>query len=812
MDFLTALNLDGFYAHKKPWHPSLWFLTPSRMSQMNTLIQKINFTLNQPPSVAHQSLFNRYSSAYFWQSMETQENFAQAKEVWQNIHLVIYVEAETLVWFIDHTFPLLEEYLSCALKETDALRKNAQESSWQHYLPGYTVYLNGVTHLREHLTTLTLKLNALKKQTSLASKLKIEQNNDLLKLIARILKVPCDFESLEQINVNTLMFLKQTHPDSDLTLPKIQLDKNPPLISPVESKSRWQALTQRLRDLKLTHRLKAPKLNTQSNLWPVKLTQYNWPNLNQAKLYFLQKSLKYLTLPILAGLFFNGWLALSSLAMGITLWASYPYLTKFFSHILAQSKKIDTILQSYTEAYFRDFLVERCEYIETIERSALWRKNRLSVGCHHLNSLEPNLLLHSYEEFKAMLQQKIKDLSAVRPSSWQIWRQETVELIDMLVTELNQEQSQLTLYMQLYAVDIAHRINQSFFLEKTYSLDKITDFVAHFSPEAIPLLNQENQAIDYFLACLCENSDAALLLRRPLVEPRYLATHCCDVVAINHIVAQITPQIKHANKLQALLDLVKLLKQASMISVEQLENHLAQIATPSYSAEIIKQNLQQYLFSTFNGQQIAIKTFFSSVQHQNLSAWLKTKQALLNEAEAYFLLFLKLPDHQDWGVLPASFVILSPEQLKQNLTLLAFNGNHAMAEQLRDKIVTLAPSYTGNPSEIFQWLPILWPENLPETLEERIIEARFAWTLDKISTDNNLDSLKTFMQEVTEVLPRADHDHRLSRALVNHPNFYLPWHVYTQKAVVQLEENGLMLPAAKAAYSQKGLQQWLRLI
>lgn len=810
MDFLSKLTLDGFYAHKKMWHLNLWYLTLSRLAQINGLIQKINSTLKHSPSVAHQSLHNRFSSAYFWQSMETHESFAQAKEIWQNVHHVIYVEAETLVWFIDYAFPILIEYLSCALKDCDLLNKNAQESMWQKYLPGFSAYLEGIAQLIEKLSALAINLNKLKNQTSHATKLKIEQNNDLLKLIARALDMPCDFESTEQVNTNTLIFLKQTHPNSHLKIRKIQLDKNPPLISPFEAKNNWQTLSLRLRDLKIKYRLTTPHLNSSSHTWFSALNNFNWPTVYQAKIYLIQKGLKYATVPLLMGLFLIGWLSVSFFGIGIALWMSYPLLTKLTTNLLAQCERLDHILQSYSEAYFRDFLVERAEYIETIERSALWRKNRLAPGCHQLNSLDPHLILGVYEDFNVSIQQKIKDLSDIRPYFWQIWRQESAELIDLLIAELTQEQTHLLTQIQLYTTDIAHRTNQSFFLEKTHSLEKITLFITNFSPSSIAFLNQENCAIEHFFACLCENSRAALLLRRPLISPSHFATHCCDVVAINTLLAQITHQIKNPDKLQVILALTHLLKQEIMMSVDQLENHLAQIATPNYCAQTLKKAIQHYLFSTFNTQQILVQNFFTASQHKTLSTWLMTKKNDIQKAQQYVQLFLELPDYQDWGSLPEVFFGLSAKTFRNYLILLKLNDDSKLIHQLQNKIIALSPNYSGAPSALNECLSVLWQENCPIELEERVIEARFGWTLDKISVDNNLMPLDAFIQELTDVLPSADHAHRLSRALINHPQFYLPWHVHTQKAVVQLEANGLMLPVAKAAYSQKGLQQWLQ--
>ncbi len=808
MDFLTKLNLDGFYAHKKPWHSGPSFLIATRLNQINALIQKINAPLNQAPSVAHQSLYHRFSSAYFWQSLATHERYAEANELWQNTHDLIYAEGETLVWFIDYAFPLLEEYLLCALKECQVLSKNAQDSIWQKYLPGFSSYLEGINQLDKQLTVLNLNLHKLKNQTTHATKLKIEKNNDLLKLIARLLDVPCEFESTEQLNINTLIFLKQTHPDSSLILPKIQLDKNAPLITPFESTNAWENLTKRLRELKIKYRVTSPKLNS-SNTWYTTLINFNWPSVYQTKIYFLQKALKYASLPILTGLFLTGWLHFRLFGIGVTVWASYPYLSELANKLLTQWQRLDDILLSYSERFFKDFLIDRTEYIEMLERSALWRKNRLASGCHHLSSLDPSLLLRPYEDFQSVLQQKIKDLDTMRPYFWQVWRHESTELINNLIAELTQEQSHLLAHLQIYATDLASRINQSLFFEKVYSLEKLTTFISQFAPNALRLLNRENQAIDRFLGCLTEEINAPLLLRHAMVSPTHFATHCCDVVAINKLIDQITPFIKQTDKLRVIVVLAQLLKQERKMSLDQLENYLAKIATENYSAQKLKEAIQQYLFSTFKGDNDLVKTLCSPTHYKSLTMWLQNKQDNIIQAQKYFQLFLNLSDHQDWGKLPEDYSILNSDDFRNYLILLRLNEDQSLIQLLQHKILTLAPHYSGAPSKICDWLALLWQENCPIELEEIVIDARFSWTFEKIACENGLESLDAFVQDMTKVFPRADHNHRLSRALTHHPNFYLPWHVHTQKALAQLEENGLLLSEAKVAYSKKGLQQWL---
>lgn len=810
MDLLPALNVDGFYAHKKPWHNNLFFLIPDRLTQVNHLIHQINTRLNHPPSAAHQLLHTQFSSAYFWHTTANHRNAAKAQNIWENTHLLIYADSKDLVWLIDYGFPLLEEYLHCAQKEADCLKQQAQESIWHRYLPGQADFLQGITQLKLQLIALKKRLDALKQTWALATKLKIEAHNDLLKYIATLMEIECDFTSADTLDSNTLMFLMQAHPQNQFKCPQRVLDKNPPIISLVESDKSWQSLSFRLREFKLKYRLKAPQIaSTTQSGWFTFFDKNHWPSAYNAKLYFIQKIIRYASLPLFIILFLNGWLSMSSLLMGVVFSVSYPWLAQLAAKIKVQWQRVDHMLISVTQAFFHDYLIERTEYIETIERSALWRKNRLAPGCHEINSFDPSLILSTYEDFQQSLQTQINELQAACPPIWQIWRYPTLTLMNALIAELTLEKNQATQTMQLYAENIASRLNRHIFSPSPNALEAITLFVTRFTPHSVPKLNLENQAIRFFLSCLVENGSSPVLLKRTLVNPTGFATHCPDVVAIRSLVNQIRPFIKNPEKLQAVVALAKLLRQERIISPCQVENYAEMLSCSAFTADKIKSAIQDNLYATFTGKYPNLKNFFTPQQNNAFDDWLLTKKTDIHQALSCVKTFLALPDNQDWAQMPADFPMVAPEMFQRYLTLIELSGIPTIRHQLQQKIILLAPNYTGTPSAINLWLAVLWPENCPATLDEIILQARFNWTLDKLSTQNNLDALESFIQDANLALPRADHDHRLARALVTQSGFYLPWHANMQKALVKLEEKGLLLPNARAAYSQKALHEWL---
>lgn len=808
MDFLTKLNLDRFYAHKKPWHPSPAFLNLERVTQINALIQDINTRLTLAPSVAHQSLYSRFSNDYFWQSVLSHPEYESAHNIWQNSQRLIYANDCTLVWLMDYAFPLLEEYMVCGLQECQLLTKKTNTYPWLAYLPGLNDYLENVHQLENFLNQLAKNIDTFKQEWHHTIKFKIEQQTDLLKLIAQKLDAPCDFVSEDTLHTQALALFKQHyHAEKKLKLPHRVFDTTPPVASPTDAHSAWSQLTKRLRSLKENHRFTIQQVNIATSSWFDYFSQNNWPTLHQAKIYLLKKGVQYSAPPILVGLLFTGWLSLTTFGLGISAWFIYPHLHTVFSFLATQWQKWDLILESSSDAVLRDFLVEHTEYIETIERSALWRKNTLAPGCSHLHSFDPSLIHATYESFLHIIEQQIRGLTRAHPYFWQFWRHETATLINSLITELNQERDRLQEDIKNYAHDIAKRLNQPFFSPEPHFLDKILAFIHRFTPEKLNPLYKENLAIRHFLACICQHVQAPVLFNRELIHRSLFATHCIDVVAINTLLNQIQPHIKQPYIWQAISAIAALLKQEKLMSTEQLDNFLAELATQEFSSDLIKQNIQHHLFITFNGEQPAIKKFFTAEQHKNLIFWLQSNQTTLEEAQRYFQTFLDLPMNQDWGKLPEHFLVISPEMLKQRLSLLKLGENHSLLSQIKDKIISLAPYYSGAPSGVNQWLNVLWQEKCPIELEEMIIENRFAWILDNAS---DKETMQQFIQEMSAVFPKADQNHRLARSLVCQPHFYLPWQAHTQKTLDELEENGLLLPHAKIGYSQKALRAWLQ--
>lgn len=813
MDFFTKLNLDGLYANQKPWHLTPWFLTPPRIHQINSLIQKINGALNQAPSVAHQTLHARFCSDYFWQTIATHSEYDMAHDLWQKTQPLIYASDATLVWFADFAFPLLEEYLTCSLQECEQLTHKTHARQWLTYLPGLENYLNSLYQLQATLNNLKDKLDELKDSWQNIIQLKIEQQPDLLKLIAQKLDIPCDFISENTLHTNALMLFKQNyHEKRALILPHRVLDKVPPLLSPTEAHLAWNLLTKKLKALKESHRFTAQKSKTSFSSWFSSFSQKNWPSFNQAKIYLFKKSIQYAGLPILIGLLIHGWLSFTSFGLGVGMWFVSPHLTTIYDFFAGQWQKWNLILDSSSEGAYREFLTEHAEYIETIERSALWRKNTLAPGCHHIDSFDPSLIQTTYEDFQNIFQDQINTLMQARPYFWQFWRHETNELINKLIIEITLEKEHLNLDIKNYAGDVGKRLNQPLFAKESYFLDKIIAFVLHFAPNTLNLFSKENQAIEHFLACVCQQINAPILFSRLLEKPSLFSSHCVDTVAIQHLINQIQPHIKSAHKWQAISAIAALLKQESLISIEQLDNYLTDIATQEYTPHVIKLNIQQHLFSTFNSEKTDIKKFFTPEHHKKLAAYLQSNQTAIEEARLYLQAFLDLPADQDWGCLPENFLVISPKIFKQRLALLRFGEHHVLISQLKNKLISLAPYYSGAPSLINQWLNVLWQENCPIELEEMIIESRFAWLLDHDHQDNKIDTetMQAFIQEMSTVFPKADHNHRLSRILVCQNQFYLPWQAHTQKMLDELEHNGLLLPSAKAGYSQKALSAWLQ--
>lgn len=813
MDFLTKLNLDGLYANKKPWHPSPWFLNPEKVTQINRLIQDIHHRLALSPSMAHQSLYTRFSSGYFWHSVESHPEYDTAHHLWKNSQRLIYASDNTLIWLVDYAFPILEEYFQCGLQECQLLTQKANSYPWLTYLPGLNDYLESVHQLENFLNQLIINIETLKQEWHHTIKCKIELQADLLKLIAKKLDVPCDFMSENTLHPNTLALFKQHYrAETKLNLPHCAFDKTPPLISLTDAHSTWSQLTRRLRTLKENHRLTAPKAKIASSSRFDYFSQTYWPSFHQAKVYLLKKGVQYAGPPILIGLLFTGWLSLTTFGLGLGTWLIYPHLHTVLAFLVKQWKKWELFLQSSSDEALRDFLVERTEYIETIERSALWRKNILTPGCHHVNSFNPDVIQTTYKSFQHILKQQIQTLTQARPYFWQFWRHETTDLINSLIFELQQESEKLQTDINAYATDIAKRLNQSLFSQKPYFLDKIISFISTFSPNALSYLDQESRSIEYFLACICQHSNASVSFNRALINPTSFSTHCIDMVSIDDVMHQISSHIKDPNKQQALSALAALLKQETFISTEQLDNHIANIETPEYKFSCIKQAIQQHLCLTFNGDMPIIKKFFTPEQHKKLAEYLQNNQFVIQEAEHYFQAFLDLPIDQDWGMLPDKFDAISPEKLNLYLALLKLSDNQTLISQLQHKILALAPYYSGAPSPINLWLNTLWQEKCPIELEEIVIENRFTWILDNAAPSDKVarNTIQTFIQEMSLVFPKADNNYRLSRALVCQSQFYLPWQAHTQKMLDELEHNGLLLTSAKAGYSQKALRAWLQ--
>lgn len=815
MDFLTQLNLDRLYANKKPWHPSPWFLNSKKITQINKLIQEIHRRLAQPPSVAHQSLHSRFCSDYFWQSMATHSEYDIAYTMWQNTKTLIYANDSTLIWLVDYALPLLKEYFDCSIQDCQLLIKKVNAYPWLKYLPGLEKYLENIQQLDHFLQQSTINIKTLKKTWHHTAKIKIEQKTDILKFIAQKLDVPCDFVSEEVLPTHTLALFKQHYDDEiKLTLPHRIFDNAPPISSPIDRHSAWSQLTHRLRTLKESYRLTKPKATTAQthSSWLDYFFQKSWPSFQQTKIYLLKKGVQYAGPPVLIWLLISGWLSLTNFGLGCSIWAIYPHLHTVSAFFIQQWQKLDTILQSLSDEILRDCLVERTEYVETLERSALWRKNTLTIGCHHINSFDPTLVETVYQSFEQVFEQQIQILSQSRPYFWQFWRHETTTLINVLVSELQQEKKRLQQDTKAYASDIATRLNNSLFNQKPYFLDKIVSFVTRFSPERITDLDQENRAIHYFLSCICHHSNSPVLFNRALINSSSFATHCIDIESIDNTRHQIFSHIKDTTKQQAVSALISLLKQENLISIEQLDNYLANLETAEYKSAHLKQAIQQHLFSTFNGNTPAIKKFFTPEHHKKLTDYLLLNKSIIQETKIYFQAFLDLPANQDWSNLPEFFLALSPEILKHKLALLKLNEHHDLILQVQNKIMSLAPHYSGAPSFINQWLNILWQENCPIELEEIVIESRLAWLLDNNAEGKKaeIEMMQAFVQEMSITFPKADNNHRLSRALVCQPHFYLPWQAHTQKMLDELEHNGLLLPSAKAGYSQKALRAWLQ--
>ena len=813
MDFFTKLNLDRLYAHKKPWHPSPWFLNIEKVIQINELIQDIHNRLTRPPSVAHQSLYTRFSSDYFWQSITIDSEYDAAYNIWKNTKTLIYANDGTLIWLVDYALPLLEEYLECGMHECQLLTKKANAYPWLVYLPGLDDYLESIGQLDHFLQQYTAFIHALKQEWHHTIKLKIEQQTDLLKLIAQKLGVSCDFVSEETLHANTLALFKQHyHAETKLKLPHYIMDKAPPLISPTDAFSAWSKLTNHLKTLKENHRFTVSKAKIPTSTWFDHFPHINWLSIHQAKIYLLKKGVQYAGPPILIGLLLHGWLSLTTFGLSAGAWFIYPHLHSVLGFLDKQWQKWDLVFESSSDAFLRDFLVERTEYIEMIERSALWRKNTLASGCHHINSFDPSLIRTTYESFQSIFEQHIQALTKTRPYFWQFWRRDTTTLINTLISELEKEKEALLVDIKAYATDVAKRLNQSLFSQNPYFLDKIIAFISYFAPNGLSYLDQENRAIEYFLACTCQHNNAPVLFNRALTNPSLFSTHCIDIVSLDDVIHQICLHIKNPNKLQAISALAALLKQETLMSIEQLDNYLAIIETQKYKFSHIKQAIQQHLFSTFNGENSAIKKFFTPGQHKKLTEYLQNNQTAIQEAQHYFQFFLDLPTHQDWGTLPDNIEILSPETLNEKVILLKLSDNHIFISQLQNKIMALAPYYSGAPTSINLWLNVLWQEKCPIELEEIVIENRFTWILDNDQPNekSDTDKMQTFIQEMSHVFPKADNNHRLSRALVCQPQFYLPWQAHTQKMLDELEHKGLLLTSAKAGYSQKALRAWLQ--
>ena len=805
--YLSPLNIDSFYAHKKPWHPALWFLSPIKLTEMNTLIQAVQSRLATPPSSAHQGLYTQFSSPYFWQNALRHEHYTETRTLWENTHLLIYCEGETLVWLMDYAFPLLEENLNCAKQEVKRLKNQAERSVWRAYLPEQAAYLQAIDTIKQQLTHLQIGLDKLKEQWYHLTQLKIAKNNDVLKYLAQKITVSCDFESKQAVNPNTLVCLSELYTKSGLILfekksDKLdQLDAHAPLISATEAQQSFEKLHTQLRKLKKKHRFSNPTP-------PPPLTLPLWFSVHQAKLYFIKKIVQYAFLPILLVFCLKAGISLRLALIATSALLVSPFILKMANYILMQWRKLG--------GHFRAHLVEHTAYIETLERSALFRKNRIDSGCHQVNTFEPKLILETYEDFQQALTQQINDLSAQEPYFWQLWQYPSKRLIQKLQTALHQEKNQLHKSLGLYAADLAKRIHQLTLLSPpAYCLKNIRAFVSDFSPEHLILLNLENKAIDCFFSCLIEEVKAPVALKRafPNAHQKSFATACVDIAAINQLIMQLGFFMKKGAKQKALLAIACLLKQEKIISPAQLDNHLEVLASKAYTKEIILKAIQDFLYITYTGEHTEISCFFSPLQHKNLNAWLEQKKINLNEALSYFQAILNWPAEQDWGNPPADFRLISAENFEDYLNLVGLSGQREIKKQLQATFLQRAAYYGGAPSVITQWLPILWGGPCPSILEDRVLQARFSWAIQNgilnANTDAQPNTSEGLILDLTEVLPRADNAHRLSRALVQQPEFYLPWNGHLQKMLAQLSENGLLLDHAQGAYSQKALHAFL---
>lgn len=809
MDCLSPLNLNGFYANKKPWHPAPWFLTPSRVSEVNMLIQQFNARLNRPPTGAHHGLYMRFSSAYFWESMAHHPNVTEAQSIWENCHWLAYVENANLIWLIDYALPLLGEYANCAIKDCQRLEQHAQYPIRRvspHDLPPF---LEAIHQLNKQLTELLGSLSTLKKQWCFTVQLKVEKQNDLLKMIAKKIDVPCDFSDISNIDASTLIFLTQAHPNKNLILPFLKLDKNPPIISILEARSAFEQLSERLRELKRTYRLRAPQFTPFNPFWLELFNNKNLSYASQFRLKIAGELFNWGSVPLMIWLFLQGWISFTSMGMGAAIWLGFPLLTKLPAKIWHAQQQIVYFVKSYLDGMLPDFLVEQAEYIETIERSALWRKDRLSPGCHDLNTFEPDAIVSIYDGFQQSLTLQINDLQAMRPPLWHFWRHHTRHLIDALIHELTVERTALNNHMKLYGEDLASRANH-YLLKSPAFLEKISPFILRFAPHTIDNLNAESKAIDFFLCCITCDATAGILIKRPLSIQKAFATHCSDNVAIQNLEELVTPFIKHPQKLQALVGLSKLLQQREIISPEQALNFVELLCSPSYSKKNIMTGIQTHLYSTFTGKQPAIQKYLTPKQNRALHTWLETQKEDLVHAYRMVNDFLALPSTQDWGKISQRTILLHLHYAERFINLIQLDGRQDLLQQLQEKILQLAPNYSGCPTVINNWIPILWQGKTPIALEERILHARLNWTLQETQAIKNDKIVQLLIEDASQTFARADNDHRLTRAFINEPCFYLPWNTHIQSTIEELEKAGLLLPQAKAAYSQKGLQQWLQ--
>ena len=117
---------------------------------------------------------------------------------------------------------------------------------------------------------------------------------------------------------------------------------------------------------------------------------------------------------------------------------------------------------------------------------------------------------------------------------------------------------------------------------------------------------------------------------------------------------------------------------------------------------------------------------------------------------------------------------------------MGLSGQREIKKQLQATFLQRAAYYGGAPSVITQWLPILWGGPCPSILEDRVLQARFSWVVKNcmMQTHTNDHIRADLISDLAEVLPRADNAHRLSRALVQQPEFYLPWNSHLQKRII----------------------------